>query len=171
MCSITAESANSKIDDVLRKGAAARKIPAIAAAVANADSTLYSGAFGTRDSSGVPLKTDSIFAIHSMTKAVTTVAALQLVEQGKIQLDGPAAKHLPQLAKLDVLEGFDEKSGRPILRPAKTAVTLKHLLTHTSGFCYDSWDERMFHYATWASRQPIPPATTGPLMFAPPGLP
>jgi methyl acetate hydrolase len=57
------------------------------------------------------------------------------------------SKYLPQLGKLDVLDGFDPQ-GKPILRPAKTQVTLKHLLTHTSGFCYDTWDGNMFRYAS-----------------------
>jgi len=100
-----------------------------------------------------------------MTKAVTTVAALQLVEQGKVDLHEPVSRHLPALATLDVLEGFDE-SGHPHLRPAKTPVTLHHLLTHTSGFCYDTWDGGMFRYSSQASGLPARP---GPLMFEPGG--
>ena len=132
--------------------------------VANERRTLYSGAFGTRDSSGPPVGPDSIFAIASMTKPVTTVAALQLVEQGKLKLDAPVAAYLPQLDKLQVLEGFDSQTGKSILRAAQTPVTLKHLLTHTSGLCYDIWDAQMFRYASHAK-------TTGPeapiLMFEP----
>ena len=110
-----------------------RKIPAVVAMVATPDKITYSGAFGKRDSaSGIGVKPDSIFFIASMTKAITTTAALQLVERGKLTLDEPVSKHLPELAKLDVLQGFD-KSGKPILRPASKPVTLKHLLTHTSG--------------------------------------
>src|SRR5271166_552659 len=126
----------SRIDDVLRSGIAQRKIPAAVAMAASGNKILYSGAFGTRDSSGAPVNADSIFAIASMTKAITTTAALQLVEQGKLTLDEPASKYLPRLANLEVLDGFDS-TGAPKLRPAKTPVTLKHLLTHTSGFCYD----------------------------------
>ena len=85
---------------------------------ANAHGVLYSGAFGTRDSSGVPVTADSIFSIASMTKAVTTVAALQLVEQGKVKLDEPVSRHLPQFEKLDVLDGFDA-NGKPKLRPVR----------------------------------------------------
>lgn len=133
---------------------------------ADSDKVLYQGAFGTRDSSGVSVKVDSIFGIASMTKAVTTAAALQLVEQGKAGLDEPIAKHLPQLEKLSVLEGFDAATGNALLRPAKTQVTLKHLLTHTSGFCYDTWDGDMFRCAS----QPSAGAAQGavqPLMFEP----
>ncbi len=154
----------SQVDDTLRAGIARRKIPAVAAMVATENRVLYSGAFGTRDSSGAPVSSDSIFSIASMTKAITTVAALQLVEQGKATLDEPVSRHLPELAKLEVLEGFDAQTGQPKLRPARTPVTLKHLLTHTSGICYDTWDADMFRYA--ASKNGRVPRVP-PLMFEP----
>ena len=122
-----------KIDDTLRSGIERRKIPAAVGMVATGGKSLYAGAFGRRDAGGTPVTADSIFAIASMTKAVTTVAAMQLVEQGKVKLDEPVSKYLPALEKLDVLEGFDDSSRKPVLRPAKTPITLKHLLTHTSG--------------------------------------
>jgi methyl acetate hydrolase len=150
-----------KIDETLRSGIARRKIPAAVGMAATESKTLYAGAFGERDSQGTPVTADAIFAIASMTKAVTTVAALQLVEEGKVTLDEPVAKHLPKLEKLDVLDGFDA-AGKPILRPAKTPLTLKHLLTHTSGLCYDNWDANMFRYASQAGV-----GTLGPLMFEP----
>jgi CubicO group peptidase (beta-lactamase class C family) len=153
--------ADTGIDDVLRSGIARRKIPAVVAMASTGSETIYSGAFGVRDGGGTPVTTESIFAIASMTKAVTTVAALQLVEQGKVTLEEPVAKHLPKLEHLDVLEGF-ESAGEPILRPSRTPITLKHLLTHTSGLCYDTWDEKMFRYSQKAS-----PGTVGPLMFEP----
>lgn len=154
-----------KIDDTLRSGIQRRKIPAAVGMVATQGRTLYSGAFGKRDAEGTPVTADSIFAIASMTKAVTTVAAMQLVEQGKVKLDEPVSKYLPALEKLDVLEGFDESGRKPILRPAKTPITLKHLLTHTSGLCYDTWDEKMFRFASQATAASA--ATVGPLMFEP----
>jgi methyl acetate hydrolase len=163
--SSAAVGTSGKIDETLRSGIAQRKIPAAVGMVATGSKTLYQGAFGTRDSSGVPVTNDSIFAIASMTKAITTVAALQLVEQGKLQLDEPVSKHLPKLANLNVLTGFDP-AGKPMLQPAKTPVTLKHLLTHTSGFCYDNWDGDMFRYTSFASGQPNT-GEIGPLMFEP----
>jgi CubicO group peptidase (beta-lactamase class C family) len=153
-----------KLDDTLRAGIAQRKLPAAVGMVAGERRILYSGAFGTRDSSGVPVNTDSIFAIASMTKAITTVAALQLVEQGKVKLDAPVSQHLPQLATLEVLEGFDAETGKASLRPTRTPVTLKHLLTHTSGICYDIWDRDMFQY-TLKTKGVVP--AVPPLMFEP----
>jgi methyl acetate hydrolase len=151
------------INETLRESMERRKIPAVAARVATADRTTYSGAFGKRDAtSGVALKPDSIFAIASMTKAITTTAALQLVERGKMTLDEPAAKHLPELGKLNVLEGFDS-AGKPILRPAKKPVTLRNLMTHTSGFAYDTWDADILRYTTQAGGA-IPPGTVAPLV-------
>ncbi len=129
--------------------------------VASPDKVTYSGAFGKRDSaSGIDVKLDSIFLIASMTKAITTTAALQLVERGKVALDEPVSKHLPELGKLDVLGGFDA-SGKPILRAASKPVTLKHLLTHTSGFAYDTWDANMLKYNALPGAPP--PGTVAPL--------
>ena len=156
------------IDRVLSEGIQRRQIPCVTAMVASTDSILYSGAFGKRDSaSGVDVKPDSIFAIASMTKAITSVAAMQLVERGRLKLDEPVAKHLPELAKLDVLQGFDA-AGKPVLRPATKPVTLRHLLTHTSGFAYPTWHEGMFKYTQ--ATTPLPPGVVAPLvplMFEP----
>lgn len=161
---VAATGASSGVDETLRSGIARRKIPAVVAMAANEKKVLYAGAFGTRDSSGVPVRTDSIFQIASMTKAITSVAALQLVEQGKLDLTEPVAKHLPPLEGVKVLEGFDA-GGKPSLRPARTPITLRHLLTHTSGLCYDIWDGDMFRYTS--QKLPSTPGTAGPLMFEP----
>jgi CubicO group peptidase (beta-lactamase class C family) len=163
-----AASSTSAIDRTLREGIERRKIPCVTAMVASHDQILYSGAFGKRDmASGIDVRPDSIFAIASMTKAITSVAAMQLVERGKLKLDEPVARHLPQLGKLDVLEGFDA-AGKPVLRPARTPITLRHLLTHTSGFAYPTWHEGMFQYTQ--ATTPLPPGVVAPivpLMFEP----
>ena len=109
---LAAPGGASGVDEVLRSGITRRKIPAVVGMAASESKTLYAGAFGTRDSSGVPVRVDSIFQIASMTKAITTVAALQFVEQGKVDLEEPVSRHLPRLNDLDVLDGFDA-AGKP----------------------------------------------------------
>ena len=153
----------SVVDEALGSGMARRKIPLAVGMAADARKVLYTGAFGRRDSSGPAAGPDTIFRIASMTKAVTTVAALQLVEEGKVDLSEPVSRHLPQLADLEVLEGFDG-DGKPSLRPSKTQSTFRHLLTHTCAFCYGIWDAKMSRYT--ASKPPVS-ARPGPLMFEP----
>src|SRR5881396_1477519 len=105
--------AATSLDDVLRTGIQRRKIPAVAAMVATTEKITYQGAFGERDvASGVNVAPDSIFAIASMTKANTSTAALQLVEQGKLKLDEPVSNHIPQFSMLQVLDGYDA-AGKP----------------------------------------------------------
>src|ERR1700730_9837199 len=122
------------IDAGLRRAVEAKKVPGVVAMAANDKGVIYEGAFGTRDLAQGPAMTlDTIFRLASMTKAVTSVAAMQLVEQGKLQLEQPIGNVLPELAAPHVLDGFDD-AGAPRLRPAKRPITLRHLLTHTAGF-------------------------------------
>ena len=141
------------IGETLSAAVKSRRIPAAVAVVAGAEKTLYTGAFGVRDPSGAAITPDSIFAIASMTKAITTTAAMQLVERGKLSLDEPVAKHLPQLEKLQVLDGFDG-AGKPMLHAARP-VLLRHLLTHTAGFAYSVWDENLKRYGAAAYTAPV----------------
>ena len=159
------------IDEVLSAGVERGDIPGVVAMAANEDGVLYQGAFGLRAlPDGAAMTMDTLFRIASMTKAVTSVAALQLVEQGKLTLDGPVPPIDPALAKPQVLALFDH-AGRPILRPARRAITLRHLLTHTAGFTYEIWNRNMLQYNAVAK---IPPLSSGrraalrvPLMFDP----
>ena len=91
-------------------------------------------------SANEPVAPDAIFAIASMTKLVTTIAALQLVEDAKLDLDVPIDAYLPQLAALSVLQGFDD-DGAPMFVDAHRAPTARELITHTSGFVYSIWNE------------------------------
>ena len=91
------------------------------------------------------MSTDTVIWIASMTKAITSVAAMQLVEQDKLALDHRIADVLPELSAPQVLEGFNP-SGEPRLRPAKRQITLRYLLTHTAGFVYDMFNAEMGRY-------------------------
>jgi methyl acetate hydrolase len=130
----------AEIDQILREKCEAREIPGVVAMAATGSEVIYQGAFGQRDlGKDDDMTADSVFWIASMTKAITTAAGMQLVEQGKLSLDEPIGKLLPDLANPQVLEGFDA-SGEPKLRPATKPITLRHLMTHTAGFCYDMWN-------------------------------
>jgi methyl acetate hydrolase len=136
----------SQIDQVLRQKSDAKEIPGVVAMAATGKEVIYQGAFGKRDlSKDVAMTPDSVFWIASMTKAITSAAGMQLVEQGKLSLDEPIGKVLPDLASPQVLEGFDAK-GEPKLRPAKKPITLRHLMTHTAGFAYNMWNGDMVQY-------------------------
>ncbi|MGY8676760.1 serine hydrolase domain-containing protein [Bradyrhizobium sp. UFLA05-153] len=130
----------AQIDQVLRQKSDAKAIPGVVAVAATGKDVLYEGAFGKRDLSEPDAMTvDSVFWIASMTKAVTAAGAMQLVEQGKLSLEAPISTVLPDLAAPQVLEGFDA-NGAPKLRPAKRPITLRQLMTHTAGFCYELWN-------------------------------
>jgi methyl acetate hydrolase len=124
--------------DASLKGAVERKdIPGVVALVTDRKGVIYEGAFGVADvGTGRALKTDALFRIASMTKPITSVALMQLVEQGKIALDDPAEKYLPELKNPMVVESFDAKTGDYKLRPASKPATVRNFLTHTSGLAY-----------------------------------
>ena len=128
------------LDNVLAEGTKAGAAPGAVAIVVNRDEVLWEGAAGERAAgSGTKMTTDTVGAIFSMTKAITGAAAMQLVEQGKIDLDAPAGDIIPWLHEVQVLDGFDDV-GKPVLRAPKSPVTLRNLLTHTSGFTYELWN-------------------------------
>lgn len=136
----------AQIDAILRQTSDAGEIPGVVAIAANSNDVIYQGAFGKRDlSKDDVMTTDSVFWIASMTKAITAAAAMQLVEQGKLSLDAPIGKVLPDLAAPQVLEGFDP-DGEPVMRPARNPITLRHLMTHTAGYCYNMWNGDMVQY-------------------------
>jgi methyl acetate hydrolase len=159
------------IDQVLRQAADTQAVPGVVAMAVTDRGTLYEGAFGKRDlSHGPDMTLDTVFWIASMTKAVTSTAAMQLVEQGKLQLDQPMGTLLPELAAPQVLEGFNDK-GEPSLRLAKRPITLRHLLTHTAGFAYDVWNGLLGQYMKYAGIPRIGTckndALRAPLVFDP----
>jgi len=134
----------AKIDLALREAVNAQEVPGVVAMATDAGGKIYEGAFGVlrKDRFGgteLPIRPDTVFRIASMTKAITCVAAMQLVEQGKLSLDGALPDIDKALSSPQVLAGFDA-SGKPQLRPAKRPITLKRLMTHTAGFCYEQWN-------------------------------
>jgi CubicO group peptidase (beta-lactamase class C family) len=154
-----------EIDSALQASVSAREIPGVVAMAANQQSVVYEGAFGFRDMAAASrMSTDTVFRIASMVKLLTSVAALQLVERGKLKLDEPAGNIDPTLASAQVLTGFDAK-GVPQLRPAQKPLTLRNLLTHTSGFSYPLWDPNVGRYRKLARRNKALPRM--PLMFEP----
>jgi CubicO group peptidase (beta-lactamase class C family) len=146
------------------------KIACASAFIANSEGMIASACAGVCDpASGATLEADSIFQLASMTKAVTSVAAMQLVEQLKLSLDAPIGALLPQLDKAQVITGFDDR-GRPQLRPAKRAITLRHLLTHTSGLGYGFMNETMVRAQSANGEAPAPgslASLVSPLLFDP----
>jgi methyl acetate hydrolase len=136
----------SSIDQVLKPAADRGDVPGVVAVAASRDGVCYEGAFGRRAlPEGAVMTADSVFWIASMTKAVTSTAAMQLVEQGRLALDRPVSDVLPELANVQVLDGFDT-AGEPRLRAARRPITLRHLMTHTAGFTYDIWNPDTLRY-------------------------
>jgi methyl acetate hydrolase len=116
-------------------------IPGVVVHVVNREGVLYSGAFGKQDAGkNVPLAADAIFRIASMTKAVTSVAAMMMIEQGKMKLDDDVAQYLPAFKSMQVLTSYDEKAETYQTRPSTRPITIRQLLTHTSGIGY-SWSD------------------------------
>src|SRR5256884_10002732 len=109
----------AQIDQLLRQKSDAKEIPGVVAMAANSKEVIYQGAYGRRDlSKDDAMTVDSVFWIASMTKAITAAGATPLVEQGKLSLDAPIGKALPDPAATQVLEGFDAQD-EPKLRPAR----------------------------------------------------
>ena len=139
-------SMKSRVDTILAEGISGGAAAGVVAGVTNADGDVYLGGFGERVAgAGDAMTPDTVGWIASMTKAFTGAAAMQLVEQGRLDLDAPASAVIPDLGGVPVLDGFDD-DGSPRTRPARGAITLRHLLTHTSGFVYDIWNADMVRY-------------------------
>ena len=135
-----------QVDQLLKTATDRGDVPGVVAMAATREGPVYRGAFGRRAlPNGPAMVDDMVFWIASMTKAITSTAAMRLVEQGKLSLDWPIAEVLPELASPLVLEGFDA-TGEPRLRPARQRITLRHLITHTAGFVYDIWSPEMGRY-------------------------
>src|SRR5688572_1790394 len=128
---------SAEIDAYLATVVRDTRIPGIVALAVDADRVIYTGAFGKQDvAAGVPMAADSIFRIASMTKPVTSVAVMMLVQEGDIGLDDPISQYLPAFEDKPVIEGFNAADKTYTVRAAAGPVTVRHLLTHTSGLGY-----------------------------------
>ncbi|MFC3071022.1 serine hydrolase domain-containing protein [Phenylobacterium soli] len=157
------------IREALEKALAESGLPGAAAAAVTPTGETISLAVGHKGvADPAPLLPDQMFWIASMTKAITSLVALQLVAEGKLDLDAPVGPLVPELAEPQVLEGFGE-DGQPRLRPAREPVTLRRLLSHTSGLGYDFASPdliRWLGHAGQTTMGPTPPAGL-PLLFEP----
>lgn len=124
------------LDRVLDDAVASHQVPGLVALVTTADSVVYLHAAGTLDEAGnVAMRPDAIFDIASMTKPITSLGIMMLIEEGKIGLDDPASRYLPELAGREVLVKVDSAAGTVETRPAAREVTIRDLLRHTRSSC------------------------------------
>jgi CubicO group peptidase (beta-lactamase class C family) len=153
---LRAAAPSAELDTLLRTAVEKKRLPLVVAMVADARGTAYEHATGSPK--------DAIFGIASMTKPITSVAVMQLVEAGRVKLDEAASSYLPELRDVRVLDAGTE-------RPPKTKLTVRHLLTHTSGFGYEFMNRELFGLV---AKKAIPSAMAGgdaflraPLLFDP----
>ncbi len=147
------------------------RVPGVVAMVTDRERNIYEGAAGQRRiDRGQAMTTDSVFAIFSTTKAITATAALQLVEDGRLDLDAPASTYAPEIGTLKVIDGFDA-AGNPVLRAPKRDITTRMLLLHTAGFGYDFFNATYNRMATDHGQPSVVTASrasiTTPLLFDP----
>src|SRR5580765_2159082 len=127
-------SGAAAIDRMFQNAVDSKEIPGVVAAVVNRDRVLYLKAFGKQDvGRGIPMSTDTVFRIASMTKPVTSAGIMMLYEQGKLGLDDPVGNYLPAYKGREVIATFNEEDATYTTRPAHGEMTPRQLLTHTSG--------------------------------------
>ena len=139
-------STEQRVNALLKKATDSGDVPGVVAMATNRDRALYEGAFGKRIlGQDAAMTTDTVVWIASMTKALTGACAMQLIERGQLDLESAASNWVPELAKVEVLDGFDA-AGKPRTRKPKRPITLRHLLTHTAGFSYEIWNGDIQRY-------------------------
>ena len=156
---------------LLASAVAEGDVPGVVACATDRSGSTYEGGFGKRIlGQSADMTPDTVVWLASMTKAITSAAAMQQVERGRLDLDAPAKSVVPYLGEVGVLEGFDA-AGMPELREPCRDITLRHLLTHTAGFAYEIWSEQI---AKYQEVEGIPgtiscenAALTTPLLFDP----
>ncbi len=169
-----AHNLKSSIDSILETvttGEHKTRVPGVVAMVTDRTGNIYEGAAGERVlGSGHDMTTDSVHAIFSTTKAITGTAVMQCMEEGLLDLDASAKNYVPDIGKIQVLEGFDE-AGNPQLRAPKRDITTRMLMLHTAGFGYDFFNANYNRMAEKHGQPSVVSASKGaimaPLLFDP----
>jgi methyl acetate hydrolase len=162
----------SAADAILERAVTSeRGVPGVVAMATDKNANIYEGAAGKR-ALGYPadMTLDTVFSIFALTKAITGTALLQLVEEGKVDLDAPAKTYVPEIRRLQVLDGFSAL-GNPKLRPPKRDITPRMLMLHTAGLGYEVFN-REYHKLTMKHGQTSTATSTkaslmSPLLFDP----
>ncbi|GAC66677.1 serine hydrolase domain-containing protein [Gordonia soli] len=165
------EALTTSIESTLAAAVDGGAVPGVVAGVTTAEHTVAAGAAGVRSTAdAAPMTVDTVVALFSATKTITTTAVLRLVDRGDLDLDAPARDHLPALGDIGVVDGFDD-DGTPQVRPARSVITTRHLLTHTAGFGYDFYDRTYRRLADDGRLKDVVTATRAsldaPLLFDP----
>src|SRR5499427_6945657 len=149
---------SARIDEKLQAAVAAGAVPGVVAMAAGPDGVIYECAAGKRSAAADdPITPDTMMRIASMTKMITTTAALQLIERGSLRLDAPVKEYRPEFAGLPVLTGFDGDT--PRLRAPSAQATVRHLVTHTSGLGYWFWNAEVDRYEEITGTPNVMPGT------------
>ncbi|KIW03992.1 uncharacterized protein PV09_04822 [Verruconis gallopava] len=167
----------TRLNAVFEAAVDSKKVSGVGGIVLNKDgNVLWKGSFGPTnilDPSSAPFTVDTPFLVFSCTKLVTSILALQFLEEGKLKLEDPVEKYEPEFAKLQILEGFDADD-KPETRPPKAKATILNLMTHTSGLSYDFLDPVLMKWRVANGQQPAQTMTVGtknvyqtPLVFEP----
>ena len=140
------EAVDRVLHDAVHPPSGMDGVPGVVAMATDRNGTIYEGAVGSRQlGQGAPMTVDTVVAIWSCTKAITGTTVMQLVEEGKISLDDPAKTYVPEIAQIQVLDGFDDH-GDPKMRAPKSDITVGQLLLHTAGFGYDFFNDDLIKY-------------------------
>ena len=147
----------SRIDEVLEQAVAGGAVPSVVAIAADRNGIIYDGAVGPRvTGQDDSVSIDSHYRVMSMTKIIAATVALQLAEQGTLDLDAPVAGYCPEFAELQVLDGFDGDT--PRLRPPASDATIRQLITHTAGLSYWFWNADI---VKWEAATGVPNVLSG----------
>ncbi|WP_375004145.1 serine hydrolase domain-containing protein [Gordonia sp. PS3] len=164
----------TRLDDILNRAASAddaQRVPGVVATVTRSGGDAYLGTAGVRSvDDGRPMTADTVFAIFSCTKALTSTAVLQCVEEALVDLDAPVADYVPDISRLQVLAGF-APDGSPRLRAPSTQITTRMLLLHTAGLSYSFFSPEYARLLESTGQPDILTASreclTSPLLFDP----